>query len=191
MLDSVLQDDPDVTLAARALALLDEQERVAGDADLELGADAAAAFERGLAALERGEFARAGDAFAEARALQDAGLLAFYEGYARQRAGDPRAAIAAYDAARALLGDQDVLLNNLGYAHHQVGRSDRALDTLTAAVAANPNNARAHLNLGLTYYASSRFGEAVAAFDRALELDSTLEASAADAIADARERAAR
>ena len=191
VLGSVLQDAPDATLAARALALLDEQGRVAGEADLELGAEAATVFERGLTALELGEFARAADAFAEARAIEDAGLLAFYEGYARQRAGDPRSAIAAYEAARAVLGEQDVLLNNLGYAHLQVGRFDRAFDALTAAIAANPSNARAHLNLGLTYYASSRFGEAVAAVDRALELDPTLEASAADTIADARARAAR
>ncbi len=193
VLTSVLQEAPEAALATRALALLDEQGRLMGEdeGDLELGTEAAAAFERGLTALELGEFARAADAFAEARAIEEAGLLAFYEGYARQRAGDPRTAIAAYTAARAELGDQDVLLNNLGYAHLQVGRFDRALETLTAAVAANPSNARAHLNLGLTYYASSRFGEAVAAFDRALELDPTLEASAADAIADARERAAR
>ncbi len=189
VLTSVLQDDADATLAARALALLDEQGRLGSEADLELSGDAAAAFERGLTALELGEFARAAEAFAAARALQEAGLLAFYEGYARQRAGDPRSAIAAYEAARTSLGDQDVLLNNLGYAHLQVGRFDRALATLTAAVAANPANARAHLNLGLTYYGSSRFPEAVAAFDRALELDPTLEASAADAIADARARA--
>jgi tetratricopeptide (TPR) repeat protein len=190
VLSSVVQDAPDATLAARALALLDEQGRVAGAGDLELGADAAAVFERGLTALELGEFARAAEAFAEARTLQEAGLLAFYEGYARQRAGDPRSAIVAYEVARTELGDQDVLLNNLGYAHLQVGRFDRALDTLMAAVAANPDNARAHLNLGLTHYATSRFGAAVAAFDRALELDPTLEASAADAIADARRRAA-
>ena len=152
--------------------------------------EAAAAFERGLTALELGEFPRAAEAFAEARALQEAGLLAFYEGYARQRAGDPRSAIGAYEAARAVLGDRDVLLNNLGYAHLQVGRFDRALETLTAAVAANPDNARAHLNLGLTYYASSRFRDAVASFDRALELDPSLQSSAADAIADARQRAA-
>ena len=82
-------------------------------------------------------------------------------------------------------------MNNLGYAHLQVGRFDRALDTLRSAVTANPSNARAHLNLGLTLYAGSRFDEAVAAFDRALELDPTLEASASDAIADARARAAR
>ena len=130
VLGAVVQDAPDATLAARALALLDEQGRVAGDVALELGADAAAAFERGLTALELGEFDRAAEAFAEARSVEDAGLLAFYEGYARQRAGDPRSAIAAYEAARAVLGDQDVLLNNLGYAHLQVGRFDRALDTL-------------------------------------------------------------
>jgi tetratricopeptide (TPR) repeat protein len=190
VLTAVLNEAPDADLATRALALLEERGRVAGDADLALSGEAAASFERGLGALEAGEFARAAEAFAAARALGDAGLLAFYEGYALQRAGDTRAAVVAYEAARVELGDLDVLLNNLGYAHLQLGRFDRALTTLEAALATNPDSARAHLNIGLVYYGTNRFGEAVAAFDRALALDPSLEASAAAVIADARRRAA-
>lgn len=190
-LSAVLEDAPDAALAARALALLEEQGRLVDGADLALEGEAATAFEQGLGALETAEYARAADAFARARTFGDAGLLAFYEGYARQRAGDPRGAIEAYEAARADLTDNDVVLNNLGYAHLQVGRLDRALVALRAAVEANPENARAHLNLGLAQYGSGRFTEAVASFDRALALDPTLEASAAETIEDARARAAR
>jgi tetratricopeptide (TPR) repeat protein len=190
-LRAVLEDAPDAALAARALALLEEQGRIADGADLALEGEAATAFEQGLGALETAEYVRAADAFARARTFGDAGLLAFYEGYARQRAGDPRGAIAAYEAARADLEGNDVVLNNLGYAHLQVGRLDRALDVLRAAVEANPENARAHLNLGLAQYGSNRFSEAVASFDRALALDPTLEESAAGTIEDARARAAR
>jgi tetratricopeptide (TPR) repeat protein len=190
VLVAVVDEAPDAELATRALALLEERGRIAGDADLALSGEAAASFERGLGALEAGEFARAAEAFAAARALGDAGLLAFYEGYALQRGGDPRAAVVAYEAARAELGDLDVLLNNLGYAHLQLGRYDRALATLEAALATNPESARAHFNLGLVYYGTNRFDEAVAAFDRALAIDPSLEASAAAVIADARRRAA-
>ncbi len=190
-LQAVVDEAPNAALAARALALLDEQGRLAGGASLALEGEAATAFEQGLGALETAEYARAAEAFARARTFGDAGLLAFYEGYARQRAGDPRGAIAAYEAARTDLADNDVVLNNLGYAQLQVGRLDRALEALRAAVDANPDNPRAHLNLGLAYYGSGSFEQAVASFDRALELDPTLEASAAETIQDARDRVAR
>ena len=176
-------------LAARARSVLEEQRQIVGEGAVELTQETTEAFEQGLYALEVGELALARDAFARARSLQAVGVIAFYEGYVRQLLGDPRGAVAAYQAARADLGDNDVLLNNLGYAHLQVGRLDLALETLRAAVAANPANARAHLNLGLTFYGLARFGDAVASFDTALELDSTLEASAASVIADARRRA--
>lgn len=190
-LEAVLAEAPGTALAARALALLEEQRRIVGDADLALEGEAAIAFEQGLGALEAADYPRAADAFSRAREGGDAGLLAFYEGYARQRAGDPRGAIAAYDAAREDLGENDVLLNNLGYAHLQVGRLDRALSALRAAVAANPDNARAHLNLGLAYYGAEDFDAAVASFDRALALEPALGDSAAPTIQDARERTAR
>lgn len=176
-------------LAGRGLASLEEQRRVGGDAAFRLPPDVASAFEQGLYALETGDLAGARDAFARARAVQEAGVVAFYEGYARQMLGDPRGAIAAYQAARTDLGDNDVLLNNLGYAHLQVGRLDLALEVLRSAVAANPDNARAHLNLGLAYYGLARFGDAVRSFDAALGLDPSLASSAGPVIDDARRRA--
>ena len=178
-------------LAQRALAVLADQRQVTGADAVALAPEASTAFEQGLFALENGDMVTARDAFVRARGFDDAGLLAFYEGYARQVLGDPRGAIGAYQAARDDLGDNDVLLNNLGYAQLQVGRLDLALDTLRLARQANPDNARAHLNLGLTFYGLSRFTDAADAFDDALALDPALADLAASVIDDARSRAGR
>jgi tetratricopeptide (TPR) repeat protein len=175
-------------LANRALAILQEQRLIDGEGAVALSGEAAEAFQQGLYAIETNDLVAARDAFGRARALQDTGIVAFYEGYARQMLGDPRGAIASYQAARGDLGDSDVLLNNLGYAQLQVGRLDLALETLRLAVAANPDNARAHLNLGLAHYGLARFVDAVASFDAALALDPSLEATAGPTIEDARRR---
>jgi tetratricopeptide (TPR) repeat protein len=190
VLEGVVAEDAGAEVAARSLEVLAEQRLIGTDADLRLEGEAAEAFEQGLYALELGQYAAAAAAFARARSLGDAGLLAFYEGYALQGQGDVRGAIRAYGAARLTLGDNDVLLNNLGFAQLQVGRLDLALEALRAAVAANEQNAQAQLNLGLTYYQLGNFAEAVARFDRAVALAPELEAAAATFIADARRRLA-
>ncbi|MDA0699755.1 MAG: tetratricopeptide repeat protein, partial [bacterium] len=177
-------------LASRALAVLREQRLVGGDGAIALDGDAAAAFQQGLYAIEVGDVAGARDAFVRTRALQDVAIVAFYEGYTRQLLGDPRGAIAAYQAARVDLGDNDILLNNLGYAQLQVGRLDLAFETLRLAVGQNPENARAHLNLGLAYYGLARFVDAVASFDTALGIDPSLVTNAGPTIDDARRRVA-
>lgn len=176
--------------ARRVLAVLGQQDRVLGDARIALNAEAGAAFEQGLYALEAGDTAAARDAFVRAREAQSEGFLAFFEGYTRQLLGDSRGAILAYSAARPTLGGNPVLLNNLGFAYLQVGRYDLALETLQEAVSLDAGNARAHFNLGLTYYGLGRFALAVAAFDAALAIEPSLERSAAAAIEEARRRAA-
>ncbi len=190
MLQAVLDEAPDFELVARALALLEEQNQIAGTTGATaLEPEAAVAFEQGLFALEVGDYVAAGGAFARARDVQDAGILAFYQGYALHRLGDVRGAIMAYQAAQAEMGNSDILLNNLGYAHTQVGRFDLALVTLRQALAINPQNALAHFNLGLALYGSERFGDAVTAFDTALALQPSLESVAGPYVEDARLRA--
>lgn len=192
VLEAVRAEAPDVTLAARALNVLEQQRRIVGDDDaLALEGDAAVAFEQGLSGLERGDWVTAADGFARAREHGDAGLLAFYQGYALQRSGDQRAAIAAYDDARDQLGDNDVLLSNLGFAHLQLGRFDRALDALQAAVATNPENPQAHFNLGMAQLGVARFVEAVASFERTVALAPELAASVEPFLAEARRRSQR
>jgi tetratricopeptide (TPR) repeat protein len=190
ILREVVDEDPGAAVAARALDVLEEQRLVGGDAALALEGDAAVAFEQGLYALEVGEYAGAAAAFARARAVQDAGLLAFYEGFALQSQGDVRGAITAYLAAREELGDNDVLLNNLGFAHLQVGRIDLALDALRAAVAANADNAQAQLNLGLIHYQIGNFAEALVRFERAIAVSPELADSVTPFIEEAQRRTA-
>ena len=189
VLEEVVADTPDLGLATRALAVLEQQARIVGDdAALALEGEAAVAFEQGLSALETGEWTMAATSFASAREVADAGLLAFYQGYALQRAGDSRGAITAYGDARAQLGDNDILLSNLGFAHLQLGRLDLALEALQAAVASNPGNAQAHFNLGLAEYGVARFVAAVASFERAVDLAPELAQTAEPFLVEARRR---
>lgn len=187
-LERALEIDPEDEQAQRALRRLEERLEVAGDAQMELDAEAMRLFDDGMLALEQQRFDDAEQAFARAREVAPGEpLLAFYHGNALQRGGQPRAALEAYEPALEAFGDSGTVLNNIGFAHLQLGRYDRALPMLRSAVEAAPDNARAHLNLGLTYYAIRRFDEALARFERALELEPELEPS----IAEARERARR
>jgi len=189
VLAGIVAEQPEFGLPARALSVLEQQSRIVGDDQaLVLEGAAAVAFEQAMSALERGDWVLAAAAFAEARALNDAGLLAFYQGYALQRAGDSRAAIEVYRAARAQLGDNDVLLSNLGFAHLQLGRLDLALEALNAAVAMNASNAQAHFNLGMAQYGIARFVDAVASFERAVALAPELAETAEPFLVEARRR---
>ncbi len=127
-------------------------------------------------------------AFQRSNAAQATGLASFYLGYSRQLGGDTRGAIADYQAALESFPDSDIVLNNLGYAQIELGRFDLALDYLRRAVAANPENAQAHLNLGIVYYAIQRFQESIDEFTEAGRLDPGLQATTAGLIADVRKR---
>lgn len=184
-----LELDPGQALAQRTVRRLDERAAVSSDAAAELPPEAQAAFERGLTDLEQGRFA---DAAVELRRAYDATpgetpLLAFYLANALQREGRVADAIELYEEVVAAFPTSGTVLNNYGFAWLQLGRYDRALPTLRDAVDAAPDNARAHLNLGLTYYGLSRFEDAIAAWDRAVALDPSLE----PAIRATRERAER
>lgn len=189
-LEGVLAERPDLGVAVRALTVLEQQARVVGDDGvIALEGGAAIAFEQAMSALERGDWVLAAAGFADARgAGADAGLVAFYEGYSLQRAGDSRGAIVAYQAARERLGDNDVLLSNLGFAHLQLGRLDLALESLTAAVSVNPQNAQAQFNLGMAQYGVARFVDAIASFERAVALAPELVETAEPFLAEARRR---
>jgi tetratricopeptide (TPR) repeat protein len=157
VLEEVLAEAPDLGSPTARSACSSSRRASSATTRPSLEGDAAVAFEQGLSALETGEWTMAATSFANARDVTDAGLLAFYQGYALQRAGDSRGAIAAYGDARAQLGDNDILLSNLGFAHLQLGRLDLALEALQAAVASNPGNAQAHFNLGLAEFGVARF----------------------------------
>ena len=187
-LESALEADPGLTLAERALERLDQRQAV-GLGEVALTAEQANAVDRGLLALDEGAYATAVDAFAQARALGDEGVLAFYHGLALQRNGQIRAAVEAYRTAAEGLPGSSVVASNLGYAQLQLGRYDRALDQLRRALELDPQNARAHLNLGLAYYGLSRFRDALEAWNRAEELQPGITDGIANLVEQARNRA--
>ncbi len=173
-LKRALDLQPGLALADRAMSLIDQQANVTGGQTVTFNEKAGTAFQQGLYALEVQDYASAAEAFARSRAAGDTPLAAFYQGYALQLTGDARGALADYQVALKAFPDSDIVLNNVGYGHLQVGRYDLALDELGRAVDANPDNAQAHLNLGLTYYALGRYKDAVGAFDAAVAIDASL-----------------
>lgn len=187
-LDQALALEPTLDLAQRAKSLLTDQQQLVGEAQVEISGEAAAAFNRGLSALETGDLSSAVSAFSEARDLQDDPLIAFYQGYAHYLSGNPRAAAPAFQRALQAFPQSDILLNNLGLVQLELGRLDLALDYLQQATTINPQNDQAHLNLGLAYYRLAQFANAVESWERALNLNSTLEGTVADLLSDARAR---
>lgn len=187
-LDAAIALDADQGLALRSLDLLQQQRQLTGGADVTFSEEAGVAFQQGLYALDVSDYAAAVAAFQRSNAAQATGLASFYLGYSRQLGGDTRGAIADYQAALESFPDSDIVLNNLGYAQIELGRFDLALDYLRRAVAANPENAQAHLNLGIVYYAIQRFQESIDEFTEAGRLDPGLQATTDGLIADVRKR---
>ncbi|MEJ2287144.1 MAG: tetratricopeptide repeat protein [Deinococcales bacterium] len=188
-LEKALKAQPNLTLAQRGLSFLQQQRKLTGGEQVTFTAEAGAAFQQGIYALEVQDYPTAVKAFQRARKLDDNGLAAFFEGYAQQLTGNPRSAVANYETALKAFPDSDIVLNDLGYAHLQLGRYDLALQQLDKALKANPNNAQAHLNLGLTYYGLSRYQDAIKEFDQAVRLDPNLKSSVAQVRKQAQQKA--
>lgn len=184
-LSRALELDAGNTLAARSLELVLQQRELTGG-DVAFAEESGVAFQQGLSALDLRDYAGAAEAFGRSRAAQETGLGAFYQGYARQLAGEVRAAVADYEAALEQLGENDTVLNNLGYGWLELGRYDRALEHLTRAVAANPDNPQAHLNLGVVYYALQRYDDSIAELEEAARLDPRLTTTVESLISDVR-----
>ena len=70
-------------------------------------------------------------------------------GIALVRSGDPEAGRAALERATELAPEQPVILNQLGVLHRRAGRFDEAADAYRRALAADPDYADAHVNLGM------------------------------------------
>jgi len=187
-LERALELQSDQPLAKRSLELLAEQQQLTGGADVTFDEEAGVAFQQGLYALDVRDYAAAAGAFERSLASQKTGLAAFYLGYARQFVGDTRGAIESYEAALTTYPDSDIVLNNMGYAQIELGRFDKALDYLRRAVAGNPENAQAHLNLGIVYYAIQRYDDSIAEFTEAGRLDPSLQAMTDGLISDVRAR---
>lgn len=172
-LEQALELRPGDSQVLAAKNALEQNRNVTGGERFELGA-AAPAFEAGLAALEQNDLTLALSEFRRARAAQDHGLVAFYEGYTLQLQGDLRSAVTSYERALTDLPNSATVLNNLGFAHFNLGRFDRALTHLVQATQADAANVQAQLNLGLVLYSLNRYRDAIGPLERALALDPTL-----------------
>src|SRR5690606_37680029 len=156
-----LELDASNALAQRSLSLLEQQRSLTDEAEIQFDEEAGVAFQQGLYALNANDFEAAAQAFARSRAEAENPLAAFYHGYAKQLTGDSRGAVADYEIALEAFPGSDIVLNNLGYAHLQLGRYDLALSYIRRAVGENPENSQARLNLGLVHYALRQYESAI------------------------------
>jgi tetratricopeptide (TPR) repeat protein len=92
--------------------------------------------------LPAGAIAKIQERFLDAYSFLRAGL-------ANERTGDYAGAVRAYERGLAVQPENAELLNSLGFALFQQGRSQEAVDALEKAVAADPRHKKAHNNLAL------------------------------------------
>lgn len=108
------------------------------------------AFEAGLARLRDEDFAAAITTFRGI--IEDNDALAGVHanlGIALARSGDPEAGRAALERAAELTPGQPVVLNQLGVLYRRAGRFQDAAEAYRKALAADPDYADAHINLGM------------------------------------------
>ena len=85
---------------------------------------------------------------------------------------DPRAALAAADAAAALVDDRDLMtLDTLGVVYSHVQQHDRAADFMQRTVAMAPGDARLRLNLAMSRMYAGDIDAAEASLEDCLRLD--------------------
>jgi tetratricopeptide (TPR) repeat protein/SAM-dependent methyltransferase len=106
----------------------------------------------------------------EAIAVQPRASLHNFLGTVLQRRGEMQRALEAYRQALALDSSDDVLQNNLGYAHFQLGEIGEAIARYRRAIELNPGNGMAHNNLGNALHAQGQADAAVASYRRAIEV---------------------
>ena len=190
-LDQALALNPNLSEAAAAKSLLEQEEQVTAGGErvqVELSPAAASAFAEGRDALTNEDYDGAIASFNRAREAQDEGLIAFYQGLAYYSANRSREAVEPYQRALEAFPESDVILNNAGLTQLDLGRLDLALPLLEQATTANPNNAQAQTNLGFAYFQLARYGDAVTHWEQAIALDPSVEASLETALNQARSR---
>lgn len=133
--------------------------------------DIAVLFEKGIAALDVGQYAAAAEIFAQVLARAPAfspGHNAL--GLARAGLGRTAEALASYDAAARADPSSAAPLINRATLLRDMGHLDTALATLDKAVALEPQDPAGHANRGSLLMEMSRPAAAIASFDRALAL---------------------
>lgn len=134
-------------------------------------AEARPYLDEGERSLERGDYAAAERAFAQAaQAAPDSALAhsKFGVALAHQRKLD--AAIGEFSKAVAMDPGYAAAYNNLGNAYREKGMPDEALVAYERAIAIDPDYWVAHQNLGVLYKEMGRLSEAVEHFKKATRL---------------------
>lgn len=154
-----------------------------GGFDTLITGDARLYFDDGRAALAEGNPSMAAENFTSALVYGDNPIISFYLGYAEQALGNYDTAITAYEVALESSPESALVLNNLGFAYYlrgQDGDAEEGLGYLARAVQADPNNIRAHINLGLVSYSLGRYRSALTPLERAISLNPALESTELD-----------
>lgn len=184
-----LKLNPQQRIAQEAKAQLEQQIQIVGGQTIEMSSEASNLFSQGQNSLNDRDFDNAARLFSQARALDDNGLLGFYEGYAYYFASKPRQAVSGFNKALESFPNSDIVLNNLGLVQIELGRFDLALDYLTKALSLNSSNDQAHLNLGFVHYRLNNYSQAIQEWETALKLNPGLDSAVSDLLADARAKA--
>ncbi len=92
----------------------------------------------------------------------------YSHGLCLSKVGRLSRAVALWEQALAVKGEEAELHNNMGVAYARLGRGDRALRHLTTATALNSHYAEAHVNLGNILYRQGDSAGAAAAWQRAI-----------------------
>jgi len=98
----------------------------------------------------------------------------FNLGNSYSRAGKPRQAIVAYEKAIKENPSWPEFWTNLGKASELTGENGKAADAYLQAVRLEPDEAAAHLNLGIALYKIRYYQDAKAELQKALELNPNL-----------------
>jgi tetratricopeptide (TPR) repeat protein len=133
-----------------------------------------ALMERGNAYGKTGEFARALADLNRAIALSPANARAYVmRGVSYGHQGKNQRARADYDAALTINPRNYDALTDRAAIDQKSGNNHEAIKDLTAAIDLldNDNDALAHYNRGVAYFALNRYGQALADYDAAIELD--------------------
>jgi len=131
----------------------------------------------GLAYIELNKFSEAREAFEESLRLnskQPATLNNLGNALASVDKHDE--AISHFEAAIALDREYVDCLNNLSVSLKEVGRLDHALQVANLAIKLDPNRSVSHNYKGEVFLQTTQYKEARAEFERAVELDGSIEA---------------
>jgi len=130
------------------------------------------AFDAGVAAQRRGDWAQAEGIYREiVRVKPDFAEPYNNLGAALKALGRPEEAVESYRRAVAVKPDYGEAWRNLARTLRALGRDEEAADSYRGLVAVVPGDANAHTDLGEMLLALERREEAVACFDRALAID--------------------